>query len=60
MTPDGKFVVVANQGTNSVAVFSLDAIRGALIEVPESPVATGQEPDPIAIAPPTLSTRPVH
>jgi 6-phosphogluconolactonase (cycloisomerase 2 family) len=55
VTPDGKFVVVANQGTNNVAVFSLDATTGALTEVPGSPFASGQQPGPVAIDPPVLA-----
>jgi len=51
VTPDGKFVVVANQGTNNVAVFSLDATTGALTEVPGSPFASGSAPGPVAIDP---------
>src|SRR6266567_2691727 len=55
VTPDGKFVVVANQGTSNVAVFSLDATTGALTEVPGSPFASGQQPGPVAIDPPVLA-----
>ncbi len=55
VTPDGKFVVVANQGTSNVAVFSLDATTGALTEVPGSPFASGQQPGPVAIDPTALS-----
>ncbi len=55
VTPDGKFVIVANQGTNNVAVFSLDATTGALTEVPGSPFASGQQPGPVAIDPPVLA-----
>jgi 6-phosphogluconolactonase len=55
VTPDGNFVIVANQGTNNVAVFSLDATTGALTEVPGSPFASGQQPGPVAIEPPTLA-----
>jgi hypothetical protein len=52
VTPDGKFVIVANQGTSNVAVFSLDATTGALTEVPGSPFPSGQQPGPVAIDPP--------
>jgi len=55
VTPDGKFVIVANQGTSNVAVFSLDATTGALTEVPGSPFASGQQPGPVAIDPPVLA-----
>lgn len=52
VTPDGKFVVVANQGTNNVSVFSLDASTGALTAVPGSPFSTSGQPGPVAIDPP--------
>jgi Lactonase, 7-bladed beta-propeller len=55
VTPDGKFVVVVNQGTNNVSVFSLNATTGALTEVPGSPFASGQQPGPVAIDPPVLA-----
>lgn len=55
VTPDGKFVVVVNQGTSNVAVFSLDATTNVLTEVPGSPFATGQQPSPVAIDPTALS-----
>lgn len=52
VTPDGKFVIVTNQGSNNVAVFSLNASTGALTEAPGSPFASGLQPGPIAIDPP--------
>ena len=55
VTPDGKFVVVANQGSNNVSVFSLDSSMGALVAVPGSPFATGLQPGPVAIDPPSLA-----
>lgn len=55
VTPDGKFVVVANQGSSNVAVFSLDATTGVLTEVPGSPFTSGQQPGPVAIDPPVLA-----
>ena len=55
ITPDGKFVVVANQGTSNVSVFSLDSSTGVLTEVAGSPFATGQQPGPVATDPPTLA-----
>jgi len=55
ITPDGKFVIVANQGTSNVSVFSLDATTGALTEVSGSPFPSGQQPGPVAIDPPTLA-----
>jgi 6-phosphogluconolactonase len=51
VTPDGKFVVVVNQATNSVSVFSLNSGTGALTEVSGSPFATGNLPNPVAIDP---------
>lgn len=54
-TPDGKFVIVANQGTNNVSVFSLDSTTGALTAVPGSPFTSGTQPDPVAIAPPLVA-----
>jgi 6-phosphogluconolactonase (cycloisomerase 2 family) len=48
-------VVLANQGTSTVSVFSLDATTGALTEVPGSPFASGNEPGPVAIDPPVLA-----
>lgn len=58
VTPDGKFVVVVNQGTSSsictlncVSVFSLDSGTGALTEVPSSPFASGDGPGAVAIDP---------
>jgi 6-phosphogluconolactonase (cycloisomerase 2 family) len=50
VTPDGKFVVVANGVTSNVSVFSLDPGTGALSEVPGSPFATGRGPG-VAIDP---------
>lgn len=51
VTPDGKFVVVVNQGTSNVSVFSLDASTGALTAVSGSPFPSGSEPSPVAIDP---------
>jgi lactonase family protein with 7-bladed beta-propeller len=51
VTPDGKFVVVVNQGTSNVSVYSLDASTGALAAVPGSPFASGSAPGPVAIDP---------
>lgn len=55
VTSDSKFVIVANQGTSNVSVFSLDATTGALTGVPGSPFASGQQPGPVAVDPPTLA-----
>ena len=51
VTPDGKFVIVANQGTSNVSVFSLDPTTGALADVPGSPFSSGKQPSPVAIDP---------
>ena len=51
VTPDGKFVVVANQGTGNVSVFSLDQSSGILSAVSGSPFASGSAPGPVAIDP---------
>ena len=55
ITPDGKFVVAANQGSDNVAVFSLNATTDVLTPVPGSPFASGLKPGPLAIAPPLLA-----
>ena len=54
ITPDAKFVVVTNQGSNNVAVFSLDATTDVLTPVPGSPFASGLNPGPLAISPPLI------
>ena len=51
VTPDGKFVIVVNQGTSTVSVFSLDPSTGALAAVTGSPFPSGSEPAPVAIGP---------
>ena len=51
VTPDGKFVVVVNQGSDNLSVFSLDASTGALTSVPGSPFPSGPQPGPMAIDP---------
>jgi len=51
VTPDGKFVVVVNRGSNNLSVFSLDASTGALTPTPGSPFPSGPQPGPIAIDP---------
>jgi hypothetical protein len=55
VTTDGKFVVVANQVTNNVSVFSLDPTTGTLSAVPGSPFASGNQPGPVAIDPPLVA-----
>jgi 6-phosphogluconolactonase (cycloisomerase 2 family) len=51
VTPDGGFVLVVNQATSNVSVFSLDSGTGALTAVSGSPFASGDQPGPIAIDP---------
>ena len=51
LTPDGKFVLVVNQGTSNLSIFSLDSTTGALAAVPGSPFASGSAPGPVAIDP---------
>jgi len=51
ITPNGKFVVVANQGTSNVSVLSLATGTGVLTGVAGSPFASGNSPGPVAIDP---------
>jgi len=51
VTPDNKFVIVANEGTNDVSVLSLDASTGALTSVSGSPFAGGNQSVPIVVDP---------
>ena len=51
VTPDGNFVIVVNQATNNVSVFSLDSGTGALTAVAGSPFPSGSGPAPVAIDP---------
>lgn len=46
--PGGKFLFVANQGSNSVSVFTIDRSTGVLAEVSGSPFATGAAPSGVA------------
>jgi 6-phosphogluconolactonase (cycloisomerase 2 family) len=49
--PQPEFVIVANQISQNVSVFALDADSGALTQVPGSPFPAGVYPDAVAIAP---------
>jgi len=40
----GKFVYVANGGSNDVSVFSINAVTGALTQITGSPFAAGAVP----------------
>jgi DNA-binding beta-propeller fold protein YncE len=51
VTPNGKFVAVANQTTSNVSVLSLTTGTGVLTDVAGSPFASGNEPAPVAIDP---------
>ena len=51
VTPDGSFVIVVNQATSDVSVFSLDSTTGTLTAATGSPFASGQQPGPVAIDP---------
>ncbi len=51
VTADGKFVVVVNQRSSNLAVFSLDHSTGALTAVPGSPFPSGPQPGPMTIDP---------
>jgi 6-phosphogluconolactonase (cycloisomerase 2 family) len=48
--PSGKFLYVANPGSNTVSAFTIDAMIGALTPVPGSPFATSC-PDGVAVDP---------
>jgi DNA-binding beta-propeller fold protein YncE len=50
-TPNGDFVVVANQATSNVSVLSLAISSGVLSDVAGSPFASGNSPSPVAIDP---------
>jgi YVTN family beta-propeller protein len=49
--PSGRFLFVANTGSNNVSVFHIDPATGALNSVPGSPVVAGSEPRGIAVDP---------
>jgi len=51
VTADGKFVVVVNQHSNNLAVFSLDHSTGSLTAVPGSPFPSGPHPGAMTIDP---------
>ena len=51
---NGKFVFVANQGSNSVSVYSVDGGTGLLTEITGSPFATAAGPSSLAITGSTL------
>jgi len=51
VTPNGDFVIVANQATSNVSVLSLNTTSGVLTDVSGSPFASGNSPGSIAIDP---------
>lgn len=51
MTPNGDFVIVANQATSNVSVLSLAIGSGVLSDVAGSPFASGNSPNGVAINP---------
>lgn len=51
VTPDGKYLYVANQFANTVSAFSIDTASGALTVVPGSPYLVGTSPSGLAISP---------
>jgi len=51
VTPNGDFVIVANQATNNVSVLSLNISSGVLTDVTGSPFVSGNGPGPVAIDP---------
>jgi 6-phosphogluconolactonase (cycloisomerase 2 family) len=51
---NGKFVFTANQGSNSISVFSVDGSTGLLTEITGSPFATAAGPSGLAITGSTL------
>ncbi len=48
--PKGAFLFVANRGSNSISVFSIDPKLGILTEITGSPFATAAGPSSLAIA----------
>ena len=46
----GRFVYVANAGSNNVSAYRLDD-NGSLIPVPGSPFPVGNEPESVAFSP---------
>jgi 6-phosphogluconolactonase len=54
MDSKGKFVFVANQGSNSVSAFSVDGSTGLLTEITGSPFATAAGPSGLATTGNTL------
>ncbi len=51
ISPLDNFVYVANQGSNNISAFALDAMTGALMPLAESPFAAADEPSAVAVDP---------
>jgi 6-phosphogluconolactonase len=49
LAADGKFLYVANSGSNDVAVYAVDTITGGLTLVAGSPIAAGSQPTSIVV-----------
>jgi len=47
--PSGQFAYLANENSNNIGVYSIDATTGALSAVPGSPFPAGSRPRWIAI-----------
>jgi 6-phosphogluconolactonase (cycloisomerase 2 family) len=54
MDSNGKFVFVANQGSNTISVYSVDSSTGLLTEITGSPFATAAGPSGLAMTGNTL------
>jgi 6-phosphogluconolactonase (cycloisomerase 2 family) len=49
--PNGKYLYIANQSSNTISAFSINQVNGSLMEVSGSPFATGTSPGKMAIFP---------
>jgi 6-phosphogluconolactonase (cycloisomerase 2 family) len=49
LDPGGSFALVANEATDNVSVFLVNATSGALTQVSGSPFVSGTEPKAIAV-----------
>jgi 6-phosphogluconolactonase (cycloisomerase 2 family) len=47
--PSGQWAYVANDNSNDISVYAVDATTGALTQASHSPFAAGNEPRSIAI-----------
>ena len=51
MTPDGKFLFIANFLDNTISAFSIDAASGVLTPITGSPFTANNAPSRVAIDP---------